>query len=480
MKYLLVLLICAISLQVFSEKITKIKAEKIAKNWATMYMDNSRTDIVLEKSLCYKYSTDTSLYIFNFIDNGFIIVPSDDHTYPVLAYSVDNNIDMNNISPQLNDWLNYYSEMIKFNKKEKQDNNIKNKWGQIENGNMTKSVQATVQSLFETNSSSRWAGWRPYFNQAPQAQSQYYEGHNGCVPMALAQIMKYFKYPLIGTGLGEGHNNGVYFTQNINCIFDYSQMPFRLTYCGNGTNNCNEGSFNIIPGVVQSQIDEVGKIQFNAGLAVAMNWIGMGNDSTTSTGTIGTTQDWVTEMANHFYYTSPTSSDYWSEFEITASTSGFKTGLRNSLNNGYPILFRYNQHSDGRGHVVVIDGYENDEFFHFSVGRGGADDAYYYLFSSDNDGIHLPRPYISIGGLNSCMNIHPNCPPAQNKTVTNKTITNGNGELIQSGNDLLIDHFTVQSGGRTVLRATQSIIISNDFEVALGGEIWMICKPCTN
>lgn len=477
MKYLLVILICSVSFQASSEKISKIKAEKIAKNWRAMYLGMSRTDIVKKKSYYYKYGVDTSMYIFNFAQSGFIIVSSDDHTHPVLAYSVDNNIDINNISPQLKDWLKYYSEMIKFNKNEKQDIKIKNKWEQIENGTITKSVQATVSSLFETTQSSRWAAWRPYFNQAPQAQAQYYEGYNGCVPLALSQIMKYFEYPLIGTGTGSGRNNGVYFTQNINCFFDYSQMPFRLTYCGNGTNNCNDGSFDIIPGTTQVQIDEVGKIQYNAGLAVGMNWIGMGNDNT-FTGTTGDPQDWVLEMANHFYYTSPTSSDYWSQSEITGNPSGFKNSLRNSLDNGYPILFRYNQ--TGGGHAVVIDGYENDDFFHFAVGRGGAEDAYYYLFSNDDDGVHLPRPYIKLLGLQACMNIHPDCPPIQNKTVTNKTITNGSGELIQSGNDLLIDNFTVQSGGRAVFRANQSIIISNNFEVALGGEIWIVSQPCTN
>jgi hypothetical protein len=479
MKYILLLIFCIISIQVFSEKISKKKAIKIAENWRVIKMNRSKGEVDTDKILNFSCDSDTSLYIINFKDGGFVIVASDDHTYPVLAYSADNEIVVNNISLQLKDWLDYYSEMIKFNKKEKQDINIKEKWDQIENMVIIKSVLATVPSLFETTNSSRWAGWRPYFNQAPQAQPSYYEGSNGCVPLAVSQIMKYFKYPRIVTGTGNGRNNEVYFSQNINCFFDYSQMPFRLTYCGNGTNNCNDGSFNIIPGITQAQIDEVGKVQYNAGLAVGMWWIGMGNNNT-RTGTFGNAQDWVLDMADHFYYTPPTSSDYWSTTEITASTLGFKTSLRNSLDNGYPILFRYDTKSSGEGHAVVIDGYENDEFFHFAMGRGGAEDAYYYLFSSDNDGVHLPRPHINLWGLNACLNIHPDCPPAQNLTVTNKIVTNGSGELIQSGHDLLIDHVTIQSGGRAVLRANQSIIISNDFEVALGGEIWMVCKPCTN
>ncbi|HEY6914138.1 MAG TPA: C10 family peptidase, partial [Paludibacter sp.] len=474
-------LLCILSEQVFSEKVSKEKAQRIAENWGAMKMNRSKDDIDTDKKLHFVSNADTSLYVFNFKNGGFVIVPADDHTNPILGYATDNQIDMDNIKPDLRDWLRYYADMVRFNKKEKLDQKIKDKWLEMEEGITLKSIQMTVPSLFETTNSSRWAGWRPYFNQAPQAQPQFAPGTNACVPGSIAEIMKYFKYPLIGTGVGSGHNNNTLFTRNINCFFNYDLMPFRLTYCGNGTNNCNDGSFDIIPGVTQAQIDEVGKIQYTAGLAVGMYWIGLGDTSAiiTTTGTFGFTNDWVTEMADHFYYTPPTSSDYWSSTEISASTSNFKSGLRNSLNIGYPVLFRYDTKSSGSGHVVVIDGYENDEYFHFSMGEGGASDAYYYLFTSDNDGVHLPRPHISLWGLNACLNIHPNCPPSQNVSVTNKIVASDSGELFQSGNDLLMDHVTIQSGGKAVLRADHAIIISSDFEVALGGEILMICKPCT-
>ena len=476
MKYILLLLLSILSIHGFPEKVSKDRAMKIAENWGVMKMNRLKGEIDTDKKLHFITDKDTSLYVFNFKNEGFVIVPADDHTCPILAYSTNTQIDVNHIKPNLRDWLGYYADMIKFNKKEKPDQKIQAKWIEIDQGITLKSIQTTVPSLFETTHSSRWAGWRPYFNQAPQVQSQFVEGTNGCVPGAISEIMKYFKYPLIGTGTGSGHNNGNYFTQKINCFFDYDQMSFQLTYCGNGTNNCNDTTFNIYDGVTQAQIDEVGKVQYMAGLAVGMWWLGMGNPP--NPGTYGYTIDWVTEMADHFYYTSPTSTDYWDSNEITVNTSGFKSGLRNSLNSGYPVLFRYGT-SDG-GHLVVTDGYENDEYFHFSMGWGGDGDAYYYLFSSDNDGVHLPRPAINLWGLNACLNIHPNCPPSQNVTITNKIIANDDGELIQSGNDLTLDHVTIQQGGRAILRADHAIIISSDFEVALGGEILMVCKPCTN
>jgi hypothetical protein len=55
----------------------------------------------------------------------------------------------------------------------------------------------------------------------------------------------------------------------------------------------------------------------------------------------------------------------------------------------------------------------------------------------DNDGVHLPRPPISLAGHNACLNIRPNCPPVQDQTISNVVISNGNSQLIQSGRNLI-------------------------------------------
>jgi hypothetical protein len=55
----------------------------------------------------------------------------------------------------------------------------------------------------------------------------------------------------------------------------------------------------------------------------------------------------------------------------------------------------------------------------------------------DIDGVHLPRPPISLAGLNACLIIRPNCPPVQDQTISNVVISNGNSQLIQSGRNLI-------------------------------------------
>jgi hypothetical protein len=477
LKLILPLYLMIIGISVFADKVSKDKAETIAKNWGKQKMKISDKAILSQSDFVFK--NDTLLYIFSFGENGFAIVPTDDNTYPILAYSSIGKFDLENISPELKSWLNYYADMINFNKKIEKYSTVKKKWDEIEGMVNLKSIQTTVSSLFESTGSSRWATWRPYFNKAPAAQSQFYEGWSGCVPLVLSQIMKYYKYPLIGTGSNSYSYDGINISENFNSIFNYNLMPFRLTYCARGGFNCNDPQWGTIPGITQQQIDEVGKLQYLAGVGVDMNWLANRDTSELELGTFGTTDGFAQSLVDHFYYSSDYS--YWGSTAIQNDKTGFKQALRNTLNNGNPALFRYSCHGlNGPGHIVAIDGYENDEFFHFITGQGGWEDAYYYLFPEDANGSYLPRPHIDLWGLESVVNLHPDCPSSQNVTLSNIIITDGEGELIQSGNNLTISNFTIENGGGAVLKANNEITISSNFEVEVGGEVLIVSQPCSN
>lgn len=477
-KILLPICFTLFCLTVFANKVPKERAKIVAENWGKNKMGkNSKAKI---EQLNFIQGKDTSLYVFNFGDEGFVLISSDDNTYPVLAYSKTGNFDLANLSPEIETWLRYYAEMIKDEKKTEQTSSVKEKWEEVESGTFLKSTMTTVPSLFESSGSSRWASWRPYFNQAPAAQTQFPEGYNGCVPIALSQVMKYYEYPLIGTGSNSYDWNSTTISENFNHIFNYDIMPFRLTYCGRNAYNCLDtlqGWANI-PGITQQQIDEVGKLQYLAGVSVNMEWLG-NRTPPASSGTDSDVNSWVQSFVEHFYY----SNDYhhWKVSDILNNTTGFKQAVRNSLNSGYPVYFQYSKSPlIWQGHAIVIDGYENDEFFHFIEGQGGYGDAYYYLFSGDANGAYLPRPYISNMLFQSITNLHPDCPTSQSITLSNITIADGEGELIQSGNNLTISNFTIESGGAAVLRANNQITISSNFEVEIGGEVLIISQPCSN
>jgi len=115
------------------------------------------------------------------------------------------------------------------------------------------SSEPDVPSLFETNKSSRWAYWQGYNQELPN-------GNEICVPLAMAQIIKYYKFPT------QGINNNSYLWNNqllsidfSNQWYNYNNMPFRLTYCAKGTETCNDNSWEIIPGTTDEQISEISR-----------------------------------------------------------------------------------------------------------------------------------------------------------------------------------------------------------------------------
>jgi hypothetical protein len=470
------LLLIIVTYQSKGEKVSKDRAEKVAINWLEKKI-GIKSQKALSKSDYFILNNDTSLYIFNFENEGFVIVAGDDHSFPILGYSDQGKVDLKKIEPEFESWLNYYSEMIVHNKTQKNNAKAKQKWSEIETANNLKSMLLSVTSLFESTGSSSWAVWYPYYNKAPQ--STYAQGTNGCVPGRLAEIMKYYRYPRIGNGSNTYSYDGVTISENFNKIYHYEDMPYRLTYCGNGHPTCNDGSFDIIPGITQNNINEVGWLQYHAGVSVEMMWLGdRGHPDSVSTGTFGVTEDWVQSLVDYFNY-SP-DYDYWSGSRIQNSTSDFKSKVRENLDDDMPILFRYA--TDNSGHAVIIDGYEDDDFFHIIFGRGGYMNGYYYLFSSDADGIHEPRPYIDKWGLNATCDIYPDCPIQNDVYYSNQSFTISEGRLLEAKENLFISNTTVpgdgSDGARLVLRAANSVNITSDFEVQLGAQMAIFVETC--
>ncbi len=471
---ILILIFC--SFQPRAEKVSKEKAQHIAKNWWNSKMNINQTNEISIES--FIHNNDTSFHIINFKDAGFVIVSADDNTYPIIGFSDIGNIHLEKLPVEFLSWLEYYSEMILNNAKQKKHEKIAEKWNEIYFGLNLKSLQTSVPSLFESTGSSCWAGWYPYFNQAPPSSS-YYQGTGGCVPGSMAELMKYHRHPRIGSGSHKYSYYGTTISENFNKIFIYEEMPYRLTYCGNGHPTCNDGSFDIIPGTTQNNIDEVGWLQYLAGVSVEMMWIdNRGDPEIVPTGTFGNTGEWVEKMVSHFYY-SP-DYEYWSSSSIQQDTDGFKTKARENLNNGLPVLFRYV--TENGGHAVIIDGYEDDDFFHFIFGWGGHLNGYYFLFDSDDDGIHDPRPYIDEWGLQATFDITPSCPEVNDISFSSETINISESRLFEAKENITLSNIIIEGngidGGNAVARANNSVTITSNFEVQNGAQFIIFIEPC--
>ena len=92
------------------------------------------------------------LYIFNIEDKGYYIVSADDRAKPVLAYSDEGAIDVNNMHPSLTYYLDHYRNAISYaiENNLKADASVKEEWnlmrtrGIVTERNLGKSVEPLV------------------------------------------------------------------------------------------------------------------------------------------------------------------------------------------------------------------------------------------------------------------------------------------------------------------------------------------------
>lgn len=409
---------------VFGEPISKSKAITFAESWFNKYDATAKASDVFT---VYNDEKVPSFYVVNFSTGGFILVAANDKIHPMLGYSYSGYSKPDSTDKSTMSWFDSYSERIDYvvkNKTEKQNIKTKAKWDKVGSIFQTnfKSTSSGVPSLFETYQTSRWGYWDPYNASTPDG------GTGICVPIAVAQICKYWKHPKQGTGSysytqiddeGEPYLNEIDYSE---FSYNYDLMPFRLTYCTNGLGPiCDDDNSGIIPGTATEQIEEVADLIYHSGLTVEMQWF----PDTLPYGTYGYADAWAQQMENHLGFSSEW--DYWSTSDIVNDSEGFKEAIRYDLDNERPVLFRYR--TSGGAHAVVINGYENNDYFYMAIGRGGSSDGYYYLFTEDDDGVH--PPISENGGYFAVVNLKPDCPFSATVNITSD-IDSSAGEVFQA------------------------------------------------
>jgi len=181
---------------------------------------------------------------------------------------------------------------------------------------------------------------------------------------------------------------------------------------------------------------------------------------------------------NH-YFNFSSDWKYYDNIDIASDNEGFKDALRIELQNARPVLFCYYAPNWENGHAVVIDGYENDNFFHFSCGWGGYGDAYFYLFDLDNDNIHNQTAYHAY--YLAALGIKPNCPDNNDLTIQNLTIQITEKKEYNAKGIIDLDNVTILGNGIAGGRLTVSgyeINLNAGFEIQPGGTLFIQPSNC--
>jgi len=310
-------------------------------------------------------------YVFNNEGGGFIIVSGDDCVKPVLGYSETGSFDPNNIPPNATAWLEGYKEQISYaiENDVASTKEIQSEWNALETGarqNAPASTQA-VAPLIQT----QWNQNSPYNNKCP-ADVNASSGHvyTGCVATAMAQVMKYWNYPTIGTG-SHSYNNAKYGTLSANfgnTIYDWNNMPNQLTSLSSSV-----------------EINAVATLMFHCGVSVDTDYKVNGSGAFAQDITIAlpTYFDYKSTLLKRMDYSNPTQWINLLKAEINAARPALYSGIDTTYGS----------------YEFVCDGYDDNNNFHFNWGWSGSGDGYFTVDNLNPASYHFNASQIVIIGI---------------------------------------------------------------------------------
>lgn len=285
------------------------------------------------------------LYIFNVEDKGYYIVSADDRAKPILAYSDEGCIDVNNILPAMAYYLEHYKNAISYAivNNLPAESAIVDEWNSVKTRGVVS--ERTVGSSVEPLVDLLWNQVYPYNYFCP-TENGGPGGHAyvGCAADVMAMIMKYWNYPEKGNGshsyIPEGYPiQTVCFSE---ATYDWDNMPVQI--------------FTTSP---KKEIEAIAELMYHCGVSIDMKY--------GSTASSGYSEMVPNAMKKYFYYTENMRHLYRDQHEL----GEWEKLLRDNLNQGFPVFYAGTSQLSG-GHAFLCDGYTEDGYFHFNWGWSGA------------------------------------------------------------------------------------------------------------
>lgn len=318
---------------------------------------------------------------------GWVIIAGDDAVSPVLAYSETGRFRTENMPVNVRKWMNKYNHFIQKIEADgvTASEETAAQWQALRKSPRRAKGDAVVGPLIQT----QWDQESPYWNLCPGTGRN--KAYVGCVATAMAQVMKFWEWPVTGTGSHSyrpldpnnpvddfgNYNYSTRYTQTLSANFgettyDWSNMLDR--YTGTATS---------------AQKEAVATLMYHCGVATEMMY---GNEADGGSGTFTVNYgDWTdpgcaqNAFVNYFRYKKEGLTAYvrdgytynrkeyykkWNDADWTAM-------IKEELDKRRPIL--YGGASEEGGHSFICDGYDDAGYFHFNWGWSGDNDGYFLL-----------------------------------------------------------------------------------------------------
>lgn len=409
--YLSILLALTLSLNtsISAKEVDINTAKTVAKNFfyerSSLLTKVDYNSINISESTTISSKSNNVYYIFNFRDNGFVLVSADDNVYPIIAYSLENKFINDNQPDNLKYWMEQYKKQITnvINSKIVANNKINEQWQHYltkpnvsENNNKSVVIGPLLPSTWDQGM---------YYNSSCPPDSTGPAGHayTGCIATAMAQVMYYYRYPLTGIGIHSDSVPYYHITYTVNCgatNYDWNGMSDALTMMN----------------------PAVATLIYHAGVAVGMQY--------KPTGSAAWSPSIPSTLSDHFGYQTVTMN-----YRYNFNDSNWIVLLKTDLDAKRPIIYSGADTSQG-GHTFVCDGYDSFNKFHMNWGWSGSSNGYYMINNLNPSGFHFDSCQLGFTNIYPGSGYPYNCTGTTNITTARGTIEDGSGPSnYQNNND---------------------------------------------
>jgi hypothetical protein len=347
---LISILLFGIFFSTFAKKVEIHDAKLVGRNFfyerIKQYQDISYNSLAITEVFSETKNDIPLYYIFNFKEKGYIIVSADDAIPPVLAYSFEGRYSKNDQAPQFAAWMQQYSGQIEHAIRSGTDHVSTT----LKEWNRLLSIDPLTHPAFNGRDvqpfiTSRWNQGYPYNEMCPAGGSGVH-AVVGCVPVAMGQIMYYYRWPETGTG-SYTYMDSTYGIQHV--AFDST------TYKWNNMKASISESSQGIPELLYH-------LGVSCDLVYGPDGSGMYNHKA------------AYSLRTYFKYSPQT------QYVFRDSTSlDWDSLIIAHLDRRMPLYYAGWSVPNIMGHAFVCDGYQGSDFFHFNFGWGGSSDGYFYL-----------------------------------------------------------------------------------------------------
>ena len=301
---------------------------------------------------------------------GFVIVSGDDAIGTILGYSDHGTFTFKDAPDNLLFWMKTYAKRIAAIRADEKTEE-----------RMAEAPHPVVKPLL---GDIKWGQDAPYNNDGPtwtDGQDTYHY-YVGCVATAASQIMRYYKYPLHGTG---SHSytttfvdeNGKPLKKNVTLSADFSKDTYEWDKMLPDYRNVN---------YTAEQAKAVALLNAHVAISVDMEY------GLTGSGTYSP----LVPYAMRTYFGYDKSVQYLKREHY--STNEWMTLIKHELDARRPVYYSASSEDGLGGHAFVCDGYDSRDFVHINWGWHGDSDGFFMVN-------HLNPEKLGIGADKSGFNV---------------------------------------------------------------------------